>query len=280
MIRVANCSADISSEKKPTMPPLVVSCDAVRPRSELIGFGDIEADVGREGGFAHAGSAGDDDKIGSLQTTEFVVEFVETRAEARKTPVALPGFRRHIDGDGERVGKPLETAVVTALFGDRVELAFRLFDMIARRCIDRRIEGAVDDVFADDDQFAPHREIVDGAAVIGGVDDRRRLGGETGEILRDADAAEIVFAQKGLQRDRRREFAGANELRRDIENAAVQFFGEILRLQEIRDAVESVVVDEDRAEQRLFRLDIMRRHPIGGIVALRWWRGQSMNWRP
>ncbi len=130
-----------------------------------------------------------------------------------------------------RIREALKTAVVAALFGDRIKFAFRLFDMIARRRVDRRIESAVDDVFADDDQFAPHREIMDGTSVIGGIDDRGRLGGEAREILRDADAAEIVLAQKGLQRDGRRELARANQLRCNIKNAAVQFFGEILRLQ-------------------------------------------------
>ncbi len=57
-------------------------------------------------------------------------------------------------------------------------------------------------------------------------------------------------------------------MRGDIENAPVKFLGEMLGLEEIGDAVEGVVVDEDRAKQRLFRLDIMRRQPERGIGAL------------
>ena len=41
-----------------------------------------------------------------------------------------------------------------------------------------------------------------------------------------------------------------------LEDAPVQFLGEMLGLQEVGDAVEGVVVDQDGAEQRLFRLDI------------------------
>src|SRR6201999_2195178 len=96
---------------------------------------------------------------------EFVVEFVKTRGQAREPTIALPGFRRHIDSDGESIGKPLEPAIVAALFGDRVKFALRFLDVIARRGVDRRIEGAVDDIFADDDEFAAHSEIVDGASV-------------------------------------------------------------------------------------------------------------------
>ena len=40
--------------------------------------------------------------------------------------------------------------------------------------------------------------------------------------------------------------------------APVQLFVEMFGAQEIRDAVEGVVVDENRAQQRLFGLDIVR----------------------
>ena len=50
--------------------------------------------------------------------------------------------------------------------------------------VDRRVEGDVDHVLADADQVAAHRQIVDGAAVILGIDDGGRFGGEAGEILR------------------------------------------------------------------------------------------------
>jgi hypothetical protein len=33
---------------------------------------------------------------------------------------------------------------------------------------------------------------------------------------------------------------------------------QMFRLEEIRDSVEGVVIDEDRAKERLFRFDIMR----------------------
>ena len=45
----------------------------------------------------------------------------------------------------------------------------------------------------------------------------------------------------------------------DLEDLAVQRVEEMLRQEEIRDAVERLVVDEDSAEQRLLRLDIVRR---------------------
>ena len=98
MMRVASCSADISSEKKPTMPPLTVFIDAVRLLLALVGLGDVEGDVGGERGLAHGRAAGEDDEVGGLQAAEHAVEVGEAGRDARQPAVALVGGRRHVDG--------------------------------------------------------------------------------------------------------------------------------------------------------------------------------------
>ena len=182
-----------------------------------------------------------------------------------RLPVALIGFGGHVDGDLQRVGKALEAAVVAPALGDLVEAALGLLDLLARARIDRRVIGDVDRVLADLDQFAPDRQIIDGAAVIIGVDDRRRLGGEARQILRHGDAADIVIAEKSLEGDRRGELAGPDQRAGDLENAAMDFLDEMFAAQEIGNAVEGVIVDQDRAEQRLLGLDIVRRRAIGRL---------------
>ena len=112
-----------------------------------------------------------------------VIEIVEAGRDAAETAVALIGFGGHVDGDLQRVGEALEAAVVPAALGDLVEPALRLLDLVARAGIDRRVIGDVDDVLADLDQFAADRQIVDRAAIVVGVDDGRRLGGEARQIL-------------------------------------------------------------------------------------------------
>jgi hypothetical protein len=47
----------------------------------------------------------------------------------------------------------------------------------------------------------------------------------------------------------------------------VNFLGKMLGSEEIRDPVEGIVIDEDRAKQRLFRLDVMRRQSECGLWA-------------
>ncbi len=70
----------------------------VGPRPEFIGFGDIEGDIRRKRGLAHAGTARDDHEIGGLQAAELAVEIGEARRDARQAPVALEGLGRHVDG--------------------------------------------------------------------------------------------------------------------------------------------------------------------------------------
>ena len=177
---------------------------------------------------------------------------------------ALVGLGGHVDGGGERRFEFLEAAAVAADFGEIVEPPFGILDLVARREVDRRVERAVDHVLADLDQLAPDREVVDRAAIVGRVDDGGRFRREAGEILRDRHAGDVdVGRHERLQRHRRRELAGADQAARDVVELLVDGLEEMFRLEEIGDAIERLVIDEDRAQQRLLRLDIVRCDAIG-----------------
>ena len=108
-------------------------------------------------------------------------------------------------------------------------------------------------------------QVVDRAAVVLGVDDGRGLGGEPGEVLADGHAANVDRGiDEGLERDRGGDLSGPDQVARDLEDAAVDRLEEMLRFQEVRDPVERLVVDEDRTEERLFRLDIVWGGAVGG----------------
>ena len=234
----------------------------VRSGSPLIGLGDVEGDVGGERRLAHAGAPREDDEVGGLQSAHVAVEIGEPGRDAGERPLALVGPGGHVDRDLQRVGKPLEAAVVAARLGDLVEAPLGLLDLFARARIDRSVIGDVDHVLADRNEFAPHGEVVDAAPVVVSVDDGGRLGGEPRQILRHGDAAEIVIAQESLQRDRRRQLAGANHRARDLVDAAMDLLDEMLASEKIRHPVECVVIDENRAEQRLLGLEVMGRGAI------------------
>ena len=270
MMRVASCSDDISSEKKPTMPPLAASTAPSARVRALIALGDVEGDVGGERRLAHAGTAGEDDEIGRLQAAHIAVEIGQPGGDAAERAFALIGARGHVDGDLQGFGKALEAAVVTPGLGDLVEAPLRLLDLLARARIDRRVIGDVDDILADRNELAPHREVVDAAAIVVSVDDGRRFAGEAGEILRHRHAAEVMVAEERLERDRRRQLARPDQRSCDLEDAAMDLLDEMLAPEEVGDAVERVIVDEDRAEQRLLGLEVVRRRAIGALLRRVW----------
>ena len=223
--------------------------------------GDVVGDVGGERGFAHAGAAGDDDQVGGLQPAHLGIEVFQPGGDAGELAVALVGARRHVDRGGERLREALEARAEAAGLGDFVELSFGVLDLLARGEIDRRVERLIDHVLADTDQIPPHRQVGDGMAVVGGVDDGGGLGREAGEILAGVQPADIdVGGQEGLERDRRGDLAGADQVGRKLVKLLVQRLEEMPRLEEVRDPVERLVVDQDRAEQRLLGLDVMRRN--------------------
>ncbi len=216
-------------------------------------------DVGGKRGLAHAGTAGDDDKVGGLQSAHLGVEIAQAGRDTRQLSVALERLGRHIDGDGERLGETLEAAVVTAGLGKLVELALGILDLRPRREIHRRLVGDIDHVLADPDQVAPQRQIVDRAPVILRVDDGGRLRREAGKVLADRHAADVgVGGQEGLQRDRGRDLAHPDQAAGGLVNGLMDRLVEVFRLQKVRHTVEGVVVDQDRAQEALFRLDIVR----------------------
>ena len=61
--------------------------------------------------------------------------------EPRQLAVALIGARRHVDGGGQRLREALEAGAVAAGFGQFVEVALGILDLLARGEIDRRVEG-------------------------------------------------------------------------------------------------------------------------------------------
>ena len=172
----------------------------------------------------------------------------------------------HVDRGGQRLGEALEAAVVAAGFGEFVKLALGVLDMALRRRLDRRVIGDVDHVLADGDQVAADREVIDGPAVVLGIDDGRRFGGQPRQILVDGQAGDIeVRRQEGLQRHRGRQLAGADQAAAKLEDALVDRLEEMLRLEEVGNAVKRLVIDEDGAEQRLLGLDIVRRRAERGF---------------
>jgi hypothetical protein len=131
--------------------------------------------------------------------------------------------------------------------------------------LDLRLVGAVDDLFAEIDELALDEQVVDQPAVIADIDDADHRGCEFAEITRPADIGQgAVLFEEHPQGDRIGDLVAQDQARQRIVDAAVHRIGEMFGLQEIGDAVEGVVVGEDRAEQGLFGFEIVRRRAEGG----------------
>ncbi len=83
--------------------------------------------------------------------------------------------------------------------------------------------------------------------------------GEASEILRNGQMLvdRIGRIEERLERDRGRLLAGLDHLSGRLEDLPVQRIEEVHRLQERRDAVHGLVVDQDRTEERLLGLDVV-----------------------
>ena len=174
-------------------------------------------------------------------------------------PVALIGFAGHLDGGGQRRAEGLEAAVIAAALGQVEKMFFGCLDLALRGHVDIGFVRRQTHFLADEDELAADGEIVDGAAEIIGVDDGRRLGGETRQILLHRHAFDQLCGQEGLDRDRVSLLAGTDDLGANLVDLAVYGFVEMVRLEEVRDAVEGFVVDENGTEQGLLGFDIVRR---------------------
>ena len=178
---------------------------------------------------------------------------------AGEVSVAHIGGVGHVDGGLHRIGEALEATVVAAGLGQFEQPALGVLDLLLRRHVDRRIIGDVDHVLADRDQRAAGGEIVDGAAVVRGVDDRHGFCRQASQILRHGHVANLVVGgEEILDRHRIGHLAHPDELGRDLEDLAVKRLVKMRRLEEIGHPVESVVVHQHCAEKRLLGFDIVR----------------------
>src|SRR5208337_94598 len=96
------------------------------------------------------------------------------------------------------------------------------------------------------------------------VDDRCGSRRQPAKILRHGQLANRrLRIEKGLERDRRGMLAGPYQLAHDLEQLAMQRLEEMASLQEARNPVEALIINENRAEQSLLGLDIVRGLPEG-----------------
>ena len=113
------------------------------------------------------------------------------------------------------------------------------------------------------DQAAHHRLLADDARVVGDVGRRRHLIDEGRQIDGAADLLELVLLLEALaQGDQVDRLVVLEHVEHRGEETAVRAAVEILRLEDLDDPRQHRVVEQDRAEDGLLRLDVLRREPV------------------
>ena len=221
-------------------------------------------DVERQGGLAHRRTPGNDDEIAALQARGHFIELdVAGRHPGDVGGIGLAveviDFLEH--ARQHRLDVEQALILARARLGDLEDLRLGFVQQLADFLAGQR-ERAFGDLCGDLAEPALHRAIahqlcvapdVDGAG--GVLRQRREVGGTAGLVL--------VFAalDRVGDRDDVRRLVVLHHLDDVAPDAAVVVAIEVLAGEEVADLVERLVVDQQRAQQRLLRLDRMRRNP-------------------
>ena len=225
-----------------------------------IGLGGIEADVGGERAFAHRRPARQDDQVRPVQAAQQLVELEQARGDAGELAGPVIGRFGGDRGLGKGGAERPEAAFGLAGAGEVVELLFRTLDLRQRGVLDVAAEGAVHHAFAEIDELPAEIEIVHRPAERAGIDDMHRGRRQARQVGAAAGRLHVlVLLDIGLERDGAHHLAALDQPRQRAEQLAVQGIGEMLRAQELGHPLVGGVVDQDGAQQRLLRLEIVRR---------------------
>ena len=123
----------------------------------------------------------------------------------------------------------------------------------------RRFERGVDDVLAEPDERAAHCEVVQDTRIVAHIGQRGRGLGEARQIGVSAHFHEAgIGLHRRVQGQRRDNAAAALETcHHHVEQPRMQRIVEMLGFENRRDALDRLIVDQDRAEQGLLDIDVV-----------------------
>ncbi len=129
-----------------------------------------------------------------MQPAQQAIEILQAGRHAGHRALAAHRRFRHVDGFDNRLTKGRQAAFDLARFGQVIEALFGAFDLAMGIVVQVVLEGVVDHILAQGDELAPEIKVVDGAAVVLGVDDGHEARLQLGQVLRPADIAQQLLA--------------------------------------------------------------------------------------
>ena len=190
-----------------------------------------------------------------MEAAQLLVEVDEAGGDARQVAVAAERHLRHVDRLAQRVGEADEAALELAILPELEQLRLGALDLAGGGDVEVVRVGVVDHVLPHPDQLAAQEQVVDGAAVIGGADHRHDAGREFGEIRGAAQVAEILVAlEESLEGDGVGGLPALDQAGGGVEDPAMDGIEEMLGAEELGDALQRAVADQQRAQKRLLGL--------------------------
>ena len=169
-----------------------------------------------------------------------------------------------LDRHGERLLEHDEPAAGGALVGDVEQLLLGCLHLHLAVHLGVGAKGVVDHFLANINQLAAQPGIVNGAAILPGVDDADHRGQQLAQIGSSAHLIQhAAMFELRPQRDGIRQLSATHPAVDRGEDAAVDRIGEMVRRQELCHPVIRAVVGEKGAEQRLLRLNVGGGQPLG-----------------
>ena len=218
-------------------------------------------DVEHEAGLSHGRPRGDEDEVRPLEPRGHLVEIGEPRRHARDQPLVLLELLDRGEAALHEVAQrhePLADPVLRDLedgFLRLVQDQVRVLLRLVRRRQD--LVGGVN-------QVPEGGLLLDDARVVLDVGGARHAVGERRDVGGPADFVQLARPRQFvLQRDQIDRVAALAEYDHLLEDAAVRVAEEIPRVDQLRGVIERLVVDQDRAEHGLLRVERMRQRTVG-----------------
>ena len=173
--------------------------------------------------------------------------------------VPLVGGARHVHGGRQGRQEGLEPGRGPARFGHFVKGLLGFRDLLRGLRRDVHARGLFRDVPADLHELSPDREVADHLRVVARREGRDRGPGQLGQVRRPAKLLQSrIVLEEGLQGDRGGQRVLRDAALRHLEDPGMHRIVEVRCRDQGRNAVEDVVVGQDRAQELLLCLDVVR----------------------
>ena len=224
--------------------------------------GAVHRHVEHEARLPHRRPGRDDDQVGRLEPRRHLIEIDKPARNARdQALVFLQLLDQFVPGVHELAER--HEAGAQPMLGDLEDRPFGLVQQVVGVLF--RVVGAPQDLGRRLDQPAERGLFLDDPGVVLDVSRPRHAVGERRHIGRPADVVEFPRpGQLVLQRDRIDRLAALGQPHHLLEDPPVCVAEEILGIDDFRRLVERRIVDENRTEHTLLRLEVVRKRAVGG----------------